>query len=103
MKECSKSIMRRLAEPNFINRYFRGEGIDIGGAPDPLALYVELFPLMRGVRIWDIEDGDGQTLAGVPDGISISCIQALASNISTTPRKDCATGFACSSPADTLS
>ncbi len=68
MKECSKSIMRRLAEPNFINRYFRGEGIDIGGAPDPLALYVELFPMMRGVRVWDQQDGDGQRLAGVPDG-----------------------------------
>lgn len=68
MKECSKSIMRRLAEPNFINRYFRGEGIDIGGAPDPLALYVELFPLMRGVRVWDVKDGDGQTLMGVADG-----------------------------------
>ncbi|NKB57154.1 MAG: methyltransferase domain-containing protein [Alphaproteobacteria bacterium] len=67
MKECSKSIMRRLAEPNFVNRFFRGDGIDIGGAPDPLALYVELFPLMRGVRIWDLKDGDGQTMAGIPD------------------------------------
>lgn len=67
MKECSKSIMRRLAEPNFVNRYFRGEGIDIGGAPDPLAMYVELFPLMRGVRVWDLKDGDGQTLDGIAD------------------------------------
>ncbi|MEX2616701.1 MAG: class I SAM-dependent methyltransferase [Alphaproteobacteria bacterium] len=67
MKECSKSIMRRLAEPNFINRYFRGDGIDIGGGPDPLALYVELFPLMRGVRVWDLKDGDGQALEGVAD------------------------------------
>lgn len=67
MKECSKSIMRRLSEPNFVNRFFRGDGIDIGGAPDPLALYVELFPLMRGVRVWDMNDGDGQTLEGVAD------------------------------------
>jgi SAM-dependent methyltransferase len=67
MKECSKSIMRRLAEPNFVNRFFRGNGIDIGGAPDPLSLYVELFPLMTGVRIWDLNDGDGQTMEGVPD------------------------------------
>ena len=67
MKECSKSIMRRLAEPNFVNRFFRGDGIDIGGAPDPLALYVELFPLMRGVKVWDLKDGDGQTMTGVPD------------------------------------
>jgi SAM-dependent methyltransferase len=68
MKECSKSIMRRLAEPNFVNRFFRGEGIDIGGAPDPLALYVELFPLMRSVKVWDLSDGDGQAMTGVPDG-----------------------------------
>ncbi len=67
MKECSKSIMRRLAEPNFVNRFFRGDGIDIGGAPDPLSLYVELFPLMTGVRIWDLNDGDGQTLDSIPD------------------------------------
>lgn len=67
MKECSKAIMRRLSEPNFVNRFFRGDGIDIGGAPDPLSLYVELFPLMTGVRVWDLNDGDGQTMAGVPD------------------------------------
>ncbi len=67
MKECSKSIIRRLAEPKFVSRYFRGDGIDIGGAPDPLALYVELFPLMRGVKVWDLNDGDGQTMEGVPD------------------------------------
>lgn len=67
MKECSKSIMRRLNEPNFISRYFRGEGIDIGGAPDPLSMYLELFPLMRSVRVWDLKDGDGQTMLGVAD------------------------------------
>ena len=50
MKECSKSIMRRLAEPNFINRYFRGEGIDIGGAPDPLGLYLSLIHISEPTR-----------------------------------------------------
>lgn len=67
MKECSKSITRRQTDPNFINRYFVGEGIDIGGAPDPLSLYRELFPRMGEVRIWDLADGDAQAMAGVDD------------------------------------
>jgi SAM-dependent methyltransferase len=68
MKECSKSIMRRLADPNFINRYFVGNGLDIGGKPDPLGLYRELFCQMRSVKTWDWEDGDAQFLTGVKDG-----------------------------------
>ena len=67
MKECSKSIQRRLADSNFLRRYFVGNGIDIGGKPDPLALYQELFPLMREIRTWDWEDGDAQYLAGLGD------------------------------------
>jgi SAM-dependent methyltransferase len=68
MKECSKSIMRRLDNSNFVNRYFVGNGIDIGGKPDPLLLYQELFCQMRSVRTWDWEDGDAQMLVGVADG-----------------------------------
>ena len=68
MRECSKSIPRRLAHPNFARRFFVGDGIDIGGAPDPLALYAGLFPLIRTVRTWDIADGDAQDMAGVADG-----------------------------------
>jgi SAM-dependent methyltransferase len=67
MKECSKSISRRLADANFINRYFVGDGLDIGGKPDPLCLYQELFSRMRAVRTWDWEDGDAQFLASVAD------------------------------------
>lgn len=65
MKECSKSIQRRLADSNFPRRYFVGDGLDIGGKPDPLSLYKELFPLMGSVRTWDCEDGDAQFLQGV--------------------------------------
>jgi SAM-dependent methyltransferase len=68
MKECSKSIQRRLSDPNFVNRYFAGRGLDIGGKPDPLGLYQSLFCQMRAVRTWDWEDGDAQYLKGVPDG-----------------------------------
>ena len=67
MKECSKSIRRRLSEPNFINRFFVGQGLDIGGQPDPLALYQELFCQMTGVKTWDRADGDAQILEGVQD------------------------------------
>lgn len=67
MKECSKSIPRRLSQANFINRYFVGDGLDIGAKSDPLALYCELFRGMRSVRSWDREDGDAQFLEAIPD------------------------------------
>ena len=59
--------MRRMHEPNFSNRYFVGYGLDIGGGPDPLGLYIELFPRMRGVKTWDKDDGDAQTLEGIKE------------------------------------
>lgn len=68
MKECSKSIARRMRDPNFYRHYFVGDGVDIGGKPDPLALYAELFPRMGTVRTWDREDGDAQEMPGVADG-----------------------------------
>ena len=67
MKECSKSIPRRLSDSNFLRKFLVGDGIDIGGRPDPLALYREFFPLLASVRTWDIEDGDAQYLAGEAD------------------------------------
>lgn len=67
MKECSKSITRRLADVNFTSRYFVGSGIDIGGKPDPLSLYRELFCRLESVRTWDWEDGDAQFLETVSD------------------------------------
>ena len=45
-----------------------GNGVDIGGKPDPLSLYRELFPLMKSVMTWDWEDGDAQFLEGIADG-----------------------------------
>lgn len=67
MRECSKSIQRRLRQPAFVTRYFNGDGIDIGGAPDPLNLYKSLFPGMKSCRTWDLEDGDAQFMANVED------------------------------------
>ncbi len=67
MKECSKSINRRLADSRFLRRYFVGQGFDIGGKPDPLCLYKEFFPLMEYVKTWDLEDGDAQYMEAIED------------------------------------
>lgn len=67
MRECSKSILRRMNDPSFMLRYFRGRAIDIGGAPDPLSLYVELFPRLESVRVWDRTDGDAQQMFSLSD------------------------------------
>lgn len=82
MKECSKSIPRRLSSSQFMARYFVGKGVDIGGKPDPLSLYMELFPLMQSVRVWDLEDGDAQFMASVADDMfdfvhSSHCLEHL--------------------------
>lgn len=67
MKECSKSIQRRLVDSCFMRRYFVGDGLDIGGKPDPLLMYKELFPMMNSIRTWDWEDGDAQFLEDISD------------------------------------
>lgn len=82
MKECSKSIPRRIKDSNFIRKYFTGNGLDIGGKPDPLSLYRELFPLVKSIQTWDLEDGDGQTLSTVGDNMfdfvhSSHCLEHL--------------------------
>ena len=63
----SRSINRRLSQCNFINRYFVGVGIDIGGKPDPLALYQELFSNITQIYTWDVEEGNAQYMEGVAD------------------------------------
>ena len=83
MKECSKAVQRRLSQPGFSNHYFAGDGIDIGGKPDPLALYASSFSRIKSVRTWDREDGDAQILAGVSDESfdfvhSSHCLEHLA-------------------------
>ena len=82
MRECSKSITRRLADARFATRYFVGEGVDIGGYPDPLALYAELFPRIESLRTWDLSDGYAQFMAGIDDGtfdfaFSSHCLEHL--------------------------
>ncbi len=58
VKETSKAKARRDAEGFFKTPYFRGQGIDVGYGGDLVV------PNCRG---WDIEHGDAQDLAGIPD------------------------------------
>jgi SAM-dependent methyltransferase len=62
------SMQRRAHDSRFATRYFVGHGLDVGGGHDSLALYVELFPLIRNVVIYDAPHGDAQKLANVDDG-----------------------------------
>jgi SAM-dependent methyltransferase len=83
VKECSKSVVRRLHTPDFTRRFFVGEGLDIGGHPDPLELYRELFVGIASVRTWDLGDGDAQRMEGVADRSfdfvhSSHCLEHLA-------------------------
>jgi SAM-dependent methyltransferase len=68
MWEQSKAAKRRFGDGAFHTRYFVGEGIDIGGKPDPLGQYVSIFPCLIRVHTWDLEQGDAQFMQGVPDG-----------------------------------
>ncbi len=67
MFEQSKAAKRRFNDGAFHSRYFVGKGIDIGGAPDPLAQYAGMFLGIKEVRTWDLEDGDAQFMDGVPN------------------------------------
>lgn len=67
MFEQSKAAKRRFNDGAFHSRYFVGTGIDIGGAPDPLAQYTEMFLGMDEVHTWDMENGDAQFMEGVPN------------------------------------
>ena len=68
MWEQSKAAKRRFSDGAFHTRYFVGEGIDIGGAPDPLGQYLAIFPRLNRVQTWDLEQGDAQFMRDVPDG-----------------------------------
>ena len=82
MYEQSKSTRRRFYDGNFHNRYFNGNGIDIGGKPDPFSQYIGVFPLVKSVKIWDLEDGDAQYMQSVTDEtydfvISSHCLEHM--------------------------
>jgi SAM-dependent methyltransferase len=61
------SMARRVRDARFATRYFRGDGIDVGGGIDSLALYLEFFPLVRRLAVYDQVQGDAQLLDNVAD------------------------------------
>lgn len=66
MHEQSKSAKRRYNDGDF-HKFFSGNGIDIGGAPDPLSQYTNAFRGLKSVVTWDLVDGDAQYMEGVKD------------------------------------
>lgn len=64
----SISMLRRAHDARFATRYFRGDGIDVGGGLDSLTLCQEFFPLIRRLFVYDVEQGDAQALSNVAEG-----------------------------------
>jgi len=60
---------RRYAIGNFHSRYFVGRGLDVGGGIDPLSNCAHAFRLITGVDVWDVQQGDAQYLAKIPDNV----------------------------------
>ena len=58
---------RRYSIGAFHSRYFVDNGIDVGAGHDPLINNAHAFRLIRSIASWDVEQGDAQYLAGVPD------------------------------------
>ena len=63
----SISLQRRIADHRFATRYFVGNGLDVGGGVDSLALFSEFFPLAKTISRYDLENGDAQLLKNVDD------------------------------------
>lgn len=68
MNETSKALRRRLRDPIWAERIMAGDAIDIGSGSDSLARQIGIWPLLKSVASWDVEDGDAQTMQGAPDG-----------------------------------
>jgi SAM-dependent methyltransferase len=67
MDETKKSLIRRSYDIRFATRYFVGDGIDVGAGRDSLGFYTDIFPMIKSVKAWDLEDGDAQFLQGVSE------------------------------------
>jgi len=79
---ASLSMQRRTLDSRFARRYFVGHGIDVGGGHDSLDQFVELFPLIKNVFVYDKAHGDAQKLDNVDDAafdflFSSHCLEHL--------------------------
>ena len=66
-KEMSKAAIRRFSNGHFHNRYFVGDGIDIGAGDDCLSQWTHVFRNIRLVEEWDLKDGDAQHMKKIED------------------------------------
>jgi SAM-dependent methyltransferase len=83
MREASKAVVRRSFDRRFATQWFVGAGIDVGAGNDSLGFYSWVFPMMRGVRAWDLSDGDAMMMDGVPNNAydfvhSSHCLEHLS-------------------------
>jgi len=79
---ASLSMQRRTLDSRFARRYFVGHGIDVGGGNDSLDQFVELFPLIKNVFVYDKAQCDAQKLDNVDDAafdflFSSHCLEHL--------------------------
>jgi len=51
--ETSKASMRRFNNGAFHNRYYAGDGIDIGAGDDSLAQWLHVFKGLKSIKNWD--------------------------------------------------
>jgi len=68
--EQSKASHRRLLDPRFSERWFVGDGLDIGCGNDPID--VDVWPLCSSITPYDREidpNHNAETLAGIDDGV----------------------------------
>jgi predicted SAM-dependent methyltransferase len=87
--ETSKSIPRRLRDPAFHQKFFVGDGLDVGAGGDPLSRYRPLFRGIDSVQTFDVPGsdaditGDATTLASIGDNVydfvhSSHCLEHIA-------------------------
>ena len=81
-EETTKSKNRRLKDNRFKDKYFVGNGIDIGCDRDCLDQHKDLFTNIISVRPWDLPDGDAQFMEGVEDNtydfvVSSHCLEHI--------------------------
>jgi SAM-dependent methyltransferase len=68
--EQSKAAQRRLLDPRFSERWFVGDGLDIGCGNDPID--IDRWPLVSSITTYDREidpTHNAETLVGLDDGM----------------------------------
>lgn len=83
MHEGLKAAKRRCTDWAMTRRYLVGSGIDVGAGGDRSSPFLVYYPAVTSWRPWDLEDGDAQYLATVPDASldfvhSSHCLEHLA-------------------------